>query len=177
MCNVALLDSVSMCMCPGEPVRECTHICLSASAYVLACTSVFVCLCRSIKFCSHSCRLVSAWLWSVCLPLNLQPLLLFPSFFFSSEFFSCIPLFCIPLLLSFFSSSLLPVFSFAASFCLSPSMPSPSLPLSYSTPFFFFCITFASLWLFSLPLSHSFLKYFFFFKSWLLPNVMKQKTY
>lgn len=95
MCNVALLDSVSMCMCPCAPVfvRVHSHNRMSASAYVCARGSVFVCLCRSIKFCSHSCRLVSAWLWSVCLPLNLQPLLLFDSpLFLSSEFFICIPL-------------------------------------------------------------------------------------
>lgn len=47
MCNVALLVSVSMCVCPHEPVfvrvHARTHIRVSASAYVLD-----VCVCVSV---------------------------------------------------------------------------------------------------------------------------------
>lgn len=120
-------------------VHARTHVRVSASAYV--CASVLVCLCRSIKFCSHSCRLVSAWLWSVCLPLNLQPLLLFHSLSSFLLTFSsaslCSASLCCSLFLSFLPNRFTVFFFFhGISSCLSPSMPSPSLPLSYSTPCF-----------------------------------------
>lgn len=94
MCNVALLDSVSMCMCPCVFACACTYTHSHVCVRMCACTSLFVCLCRSIKFCSHSCRLASAWLWSVCLPLNLQPLLLFDSLSYFLLRFSSASLCC-----------------------------------------------------------------------------------
>lgn len=149
MCNVALLDSVSMCMCPCEPVFVLVHVHTHTHTHMPAYSvcvrpSVFVCLCRSIKFCSHSCRLVSVWLWSVCLPFNLQPLLLFHSFFLSSAFFISVPLFFIPPLLSlyliFFTASLFfPSTACSASLAWCPLYPS----LWGIHPLFFFsCFTF-----------------------------------
>jgi len=128
------------CVCAPVSLRLCecmythTYVCLGLHMCVRA--RLFVCLCRSIKFCSHSCRLVSAWLWSACLPLNLQPLLLFhtlSSFLlsFSSASLCSSSLFFISL------SLLLPwFFSSMASSCVSPSMPSPFIPLCYLNPSF-----------------------------------------
>ena len=126
-CVMWLFWIVWACVCvPVSPAH--TYVRASAYSMCVRARLVFVCRCRSIKFCSHSCRLVSVWLWSVCLPLNLQPLLLFHSL--SSEFFICMPLLFIPPLLSLYLLFLCST----AFFCLSRSMPSLSLPLRYPPP-------------------------------------------
>lgn len=93
MCNVALLDSVSMCMCPCEPVCvwDHTHICVCKRV----CVIVSVCLCACAAVSNSALTAVGQSQFgcdlSVCLLLNIQPLLLFhaPPFLWVYNLFSC----------------------------------------------------------------------------------------
>lgn len=189
MCNVALLDSVSMCMCPRQPacVHTHTHARARLPAYVPACTPVFVCPCRSIKFCSHSCRLVSAWLWSVCLPLNLQPLLLFHSLSsFLLTFSSASPcsasLCWLQLYLFFLTACLVFFFFFSSIFLpLSPDALAISHSELFGPPFFSFTLlsisrfTLAGFHLSAFTFLQRFLDFFFFDFGFDLRNIGEEK--
>lgn len=131
--------------------RACTYT-QTWCAYVLTRTPVFVCLCRSIKFCSHSCRLVSARLWSVCLPLNLQPLLLFHSLSsFLPLVFHLYGSVLARLCCSLFSSSLLPRSFFLCIIFLPHSLNALSIHSSELPQRF--CFSFVFLWIYCFHLA------------------------
>lgn len=153
------------------PLWACVYACACTYTHSHVCvcicarTSFFVCLCCTIKFCSHSCWLVSAWLWSVCLPLNLQPLLLFDSLSYFLVSFSSVSLcsasLCCSLFIFCFTASLLfPVRHHPASLL----MPYASLSLSHSNPFFLLLYSDS----FYLSAIVKILDVFFFIKFWLL---------
>ena len=169
------------CVCAPASLRACTHTHTHARlpAYVPTCTPVFVCPCRSIKFCSHSCRLVSAWLWSVCLPLNLQPLLLFHSLSSFLPTFSsaspCSASLCWLQLYLFFFTACLFCFVFLFFFFLPLSTDALTIsPSELSGPLFFsFALlsisrfTLAGFHLSALPTTLPWFFFFFLFRFWL----------
>lgn len=162
--------SLHLCVC----MRAHTHIRLSASAYCMrSCARLRLCVCAAVS--NSALTAVGSSQPGCDLSVYLSTFSLsFCFIFFFSQSFSSKSLCSASLFWShfIFSSSLLPCLFFFllwASYCLFTPMPSPSLPLSYSTPLFLlkYFQSLTSLWLVFTSQPFFFLKtlpWFFFFK-------------